>query len=430
MRWPPRSRAAEQFAARLEARQVTGSLDDDTAALISLAERLRRVEPPVMSPVYAAQLRARLLTAAPELLGSSAPVEARTARGSTTSRRGSRRLRLGIAGATAIVLGTGVGMGFASQQSLPGDPLYPLKQGIEKVQVATAGSLLDKGNQQLSEASTRLTEAYDLAVQGSSEPDTSVRIKTAMYDFSDQAHDGTQTLLQAYNDDNVDQAIVDLRQFTGSSVDTLTELQKHVPTEALDSVGAAASQMRADDAVAVQVCSGCTSQPALTLPPTLAAIVPSSAGGTGLPGTTSPVTPTDVPTASSSTDASVSADPTAALPSSLPPSVVVSPPVTGAPSSIPETTSAPTAAGTATTAPPPPVTFPDPSSGTSGSPTTEPPSSPPSTDPAPSTSTPPSGASEPTPPPATTEPVEPPTSGFTSAPTISDSAPPSIATTS
>ena len=67
MRWPPRSRAAEQFAARLEARQVTGSLDDDTAALISLAERLRRVEPPVMSPAYAAELRTRLLTAEPEL---------------------------------------------------------------------------------------------------------------------------------------------------------------------------------------------------------------------------------------------------------------------------------------------------------------------------------------------------------------------------
>jgi hypothetical protein len=429
MRWPLRSRAAEQFAARLEARQVTGSLDDDTAALISLAERLRRVEPPVMSPAYAAELRTRLLTAAPELLGSSAPVEARTARGSAPARRGSRQLRLGIAGATAIVVATGVGMGFASQQSLPGDPLYPFKQGLEKVQVATAGSLLDKGNQQLSQASTRLTEAHDLAVQGSSDPDTSVRIQSALFDFSDQAHDGTQTLLQAYNDDHVTQAIVDLRQFTDSSVDTLTDLQEEVPAEALNSVGAAASQMQADDAVAVQVCESCTSQPALTLPATLAAIVPSSAGGTVLPGTTPSVTP-DVPTGSSaSTDASVSADPTAALPSSLPPSVVVPPPGSGAPSSVPET-SAPTTAGTATTAPPPPVTVPDPSSSTSGNPTTEPPSSPPSTDPAPSTSTPPSDATEPTPPSETTEPVEPPSSGLTSAPTISESAPPSTATSS
>jgi hypothetical protein len=317
-----------------------------------------------------------------------------------------------------------VGLGFASQNSLPGDPLYPFKQGIEKVQVATAGSLLDKGNQQLSQASTRLTEAHDLAVEGSPDPDTSVQIQSALFDFSDQAHDGTQTLLRAYHDDHEAQAIVDLRQFTGSSVDTLNELQEVVPAAALDSVGAAASQMMADDAVAVQVCSSCTSHAALRLPAALEAIVPSSAGGTVLPGTTSPVTPTSAPAASSSsTDASVSADPTAAVQSSLPPSVVVPPAGSGAPSSSPPPTSD-------TTAPPPPVTVPDPSGSTSADPTTEPPSSPPSTDPAPSTSTPPSEASEPTPPTETTEPVEPQSSGLTSAPTVSESAPPSSATTS
>jgi hypothetical protein len=424
MRWPLRSRAAQQFAARLEGRQTTGSLDDDTAALLSLAERLRQVEPPVMSPAYAAELRTRLLTAAPELLDSSAPLDEPRARRAVTRRRGSRQLRLGIAGATAIVVTTGVGMGVASQHSLPGDPLYPLKQGIEKVQVATSGSLLDKGNQQLSQASTRLSEAQNLADQGSSDPDTSVQIRSALGAFSDQAHDGTVTLVKAYSDDGAEQAIVDLREFTGRSVDTLTKLQTQVPSAVLDSVGTAAYQMQADDAVAVQVCSGCTSQPALVLPTALAAIVPSSAGGTVLPGTTSPVTPTSAPAASSSsTDASVSADPTAAVQSSLPPSVVVPPAGSGAPSSSPPPTSD-------TTAPPPPVTVPDPSGSTSADPTTEPPSSPPSTDPAPSTSTPPSEASEPTPPTETTEPVEPQSSGLTSAPTVSESAPPSGATTS
>jgi hypothetical protein len=317
-------------------------------------------------------------------------------------------------------------MGFASQGSLPGDPLYPVKQGIEKVQVATAGSLLDKGNQQLDQASTRLTEAQGLAQQGSSDPDTTIQIKSALFDFSNQAHDGTATLLKAYSDDHAEQAIVDLRTFTGRSVDTLTTLQTQVPQAALKSVGTAAYQMQADDAVAVEVCSSCTSQPALVLPSALAAIVPSSAGSAVLPGTTSPVTPTVAPTASSSsTDSSVSADPTAAVPSSLPPSVVVPPTASGATSGIPEGSSAPTTAGT--TAPPPPVTVPDPSSSTSGNPTTEPPSSPPSSDP--STSIPPSDVSEPTQPPETTEPVEPLSSGLTSAPTISDSASPSSAPT-
>jgi uncharacterized protein DUF5667 len=367
-----------------------------------------------------------LLTAAPELLDSSAPLDARTAGQAATRRRGSRQLRLRIAGATAIVVATGVGMGFASQNSLPGDPLYPVKQGIEKVQVATAGSLLDKGNQQLDQASTRLTEAQGLAQQGSSDPDTTIQIKSALFDFSNQAHDGTATLLQAYSDDHADQAIVDLRTFTGRSVDTLTTLQTLVPPAALKSVGTAAYQMQADDAVAVEVCSSCTSEPALVLPSALAAIVPSSASAV-LPATTSPVTPTSAPTASSSsTDSSVSADPTAAVPSSLPPSIVVPPTESGATSGLPDGSSAPTTAGT--TAPPPPVTtVPDPSSSTSGNPTTEPPSSPPASDP--STSIPPSDVSGPTPPPETTEPVEPPSSGLTSAPTISDSVPPSSAPT-
>ena len=320
-------------------------------------------------------------------------------------------------------------MGFASQSSLPGDPLYPFKQGIEKVQVATAGSLLDKGNQQLDQASTRLSEAQDLAGQGSTDRDTSLQIQSVLFAFSNQAYDGTATLLKAYSDDHAEQAIVDLRTFTGRSVDTLTQLQSQVPPGALKSVGTAAFQMQADDAVAVQVCSSCTSQPALVLPAALAAIVPSSAGGTVLPGTTSPVKPTDAPTASSeSTDSSVSADPTAAVPSSLPPSVVVPPAGSGATSGIPDGSSAPTTTGTGTTAPPPPVTVPDPS--TSGNPTTEPPTSPPSTDPAPSTSVPPSEVSEPTPPPESTEPIQPQSSGLTSAPTVSESAPPSSATTS
>jgi hypothetical protein len=319
-------------------------------------------------------------------------------------------------------------MGFASQGSLPGDPLYPFKQGIEKVQVATAGSLLDKGNEQLGQASTRLSEAQGLARQGSSDPGTSIQIQSVLFDFSNQAYDGTATLLNAYSDDHAEQAIVDLRTFTGKSVDTLSELQRQVPPAALKSVGTAAFQMQADDAVAVQACSSCTSQPALVLPAALAAIVPSSAG-TVPPGTISPVTPTGAPTASSeSTDSSVSADPTAAVPSSLPPGVIVPPTGSGAPSSAPDGSSAPTTAGTGTTAPLPPVTVPDPS--TSGNPTTEPPTTPPSTDPAPSTSIPPSEISEPTPPAETTEPVEPQSSGLTSAPTISESVPLSSATTS
>jgi hypothetical protein len=424
MRWPLTSRAA-RFAARLDARPVTGSLDDDTAALVQLAERLRRVEPPVMSPAYAAELRTRLLTAAPELLDSASPAEERAARLAATPRHGTPKLRLAIAGATSIVVATGVGLGFASQSALPGDPLYPFKQGLEQVQVATARSLLDKGNEQLSQASTRLSEVHDLATQPSSGPGTSVLMTGALGDFRTQAYDGTRTLLQAYRDDHVKQAIADLREFTGTSVDALSTLQTQVPPALFDDVGYAASQMRTDDAVAVRACTDCTGPPALVLPTALAAIVPGAAAGLPAPGTAPPPpAPAGAPTASSvSTDASVSVDPTAPVPSSIPTSVIAPPTASGTPST-PGHSSAPP-----TTVTVPPATVPDPSGAPTSNPTTQPPSSAPTTDPGPGPTTSPPVSTEPTPPSESTDPVQPPSSGLTSLPPSgSESAPTSLPT--
>jgi hypothetical protein len=290
---------------------------------------------------------------------------------------------------------------------MPGDPLYPFKQTIEHVQVATAGSLLDKGKAQLDEATTRLTEVQHLAEGGgSSDPATSLLMANTLGDFSSQAHEGTVTLLSSYHQDNEKRAIVDLRDFTTRSVDSLSKLSTQVPPSVLGNVGAAATQMTSDDAVAVAACSDCTAEAPLVLPARLLAIAPTTppAVSPGLPDTPSVTLP-------GSTDPSVSiapssvGDTTSSIPVVIPPATVTGPPSDSAPSSVDGSVSQP-----------PPDTTTDP--------TTQPPSSdvpgstapPPSTEPtAPPTSVsvPPESAA----PSDTTAPLEPSgPSGLTSAP--------------
>jgi Domain of unknown function (DUF5667) len=350
MMWPPFGRRAAQFAARIDGRQVSGSLDDDTAALVSLAQRLRQVEPPVMSADFSTDLRVRLLEAAPRLLVAPEALDSEHTQ-PVPRRRSTRQLRVGLASATAIVVATCVGIGYASQGALPGDPLYPFKQTIEHIQVATAGSLFDKGKEQLDQASTRLSEVEGLADDGSPGTVTSRLISSALGDFSSQASTGTQTLLQAYRVDGEEQAIVAIHDFTKSSVATLEGLSTQVPAKVLADVGSAASDMQQDDHVALATCTHCTQQEPLVLPPKLETLARSTSDDKS---PTAPVTST-VPSVGASTSAEVppSADSsTSTLPSSSPPSVVVPPPSGLAP---PSTDTAPPdlTAGTVTA---PPIT--------------------------------------------------------------------------
>jgi hypothetical protein len=425
MMWPPFTRRAALFAARLDGRQMAGSLDDDTAALVAFAERLRLVERPALRADYAASLRFRLVDAAPELLMARAAVpDPGKPRAVAYRSRGNRQLRLGVATATAIVLATAVGIGYASQSALPGDPLYPFKQTIENVEVATAGSLTDQGNAQLSQASTRLSEVQHLASRPSQGPSTTILMKSALGDFSHEANDGTVTLLKAYHEDNAPQAIVDLRDFTGKSVASLNTLSYSVPPSVLKDVGSAAWQMKYVDADAQATCPGCTGKPALTFPAGLAALPPPPTPNGLLPGNgTPPVVPLPGSSSSSAPPASVGpSDVVSVAPPTVPPVTVQPPtiaaPTTGVPpSSVPDPTSAPVT--------PPPVTDPV----TTDPPTSSLPAAPTPT--LPTTADPPSDTTPSDPgdsanPPPTTESTLPsvPTlpSGLTSAPT-SDLAP-------
>src|SRR3978361_2158390 len=74
MMWPLwAERRAARFAAAVEGRRDTGSLHADTAALVGRGTRREAVEQPALRPEFAADLRVRLLDAAPALLASDDP---------------------------------------------------------------------------------------------------------------------------------------------------------------------------------------------------------------------------------------------------------------------------------------------------------------------------------------------------------------------
>jgi Domain of unknown function (DUF5667) len=360
MIWPPAAkRRAAMFAASVEGHQPAGTLDADTAALVQLARRLESLDKPELRPEYAADLRLRLMEAEPVAPLSSGAGPARATRPRTA--RGPRRSRWGLAAVAATVLTTFVAVGLASNSALPGDPLYPIKRTLESVQLATAGSAADRGNQLLSQASTRLVEVQNLVDEHSSDPAVAVLMGGTLGDFSSQAHAGGDELMSAYRDDDDAGAIVDLRDFTSSSAQKLEGMSDQVPAAVLKDVAGAASELTTLDSTARAVCPTCSNLVPLALPANLQTLVSDvKAGRTPtLPNTpTDPADPGDPPTALTTP------------PFVAPPPVVIVPPAPGTdPVTLPSTEV--------------PTTGPSlPSSSDPSAPTTDPvTTSPPTTDP-------------------------------------------------
>jgi hypothetical protein len=75
--------------------------------------------------------------------------------------------RLALAGACAVaIVAGGISVGAASNGSLPGDPLYGVKLGVEQAQLATSFDASARARLQLHFADIRLEEAQRLYSQG------------------------------------------------------------------------------------------------------------------------------------------------------------------------------------------------------------------------------------------------------------------------
>lgn len=263
---------AEEFAAAADGRPTSGSvLAAETREFLALVEQLRSLDTPRPDPQFAADLRSRLVEAAQTQLVSF-DVERHVTERRTTQLEPRRRRIMSVAASACIVAASGMGVAAASESALPGDALYPVKRGIEQVELSMAGSPSARGHQYIGSADTRLTEIQGLALTRSDDPETPALMAHTLDEFTAQAKDGATSLIRAYRRDSSEQSIVDLREFADASTVKLDVLGEAVPAEARDELLTAAETLTAIDAAARKACPACSTLTPLTLSGELAAL--------------------------------------------------------------------------------------------------------------------------------------------------------------
>ncbi|MGN6332473.1 MAG: DUF5667 domain-containing protein [Motilibacteraceae bacterium] len=217
---PGRRREADAFAALLEegprgSAGRAGGPELRELSTLAIALVPTQVAP---SPQFRAALRERLLAET-----VPAPTVESRGRAGTADvrrrpvRRGRRRL---VAGTAAGLLAVGVGGAWASTGALPGDPLYPVKRGLEQVQLDLATSDAGRGQRHLAQADHRLAEIEALlAGERADDPATAGQVVDGLTELRAADAAGGRLLLADFDrtgdpDDLrvLQQALVDQRE--------------------------------------------------------------------------------------------------------------------------------------------------------------------------------------------------------------------------
>lgn len=253
-------RRAEEFAAAVDAPQQ--EVRDELQPLVDLVGTLRvhSAQDPGSVPraEFAAELRTRLMAEAAQVLAPDGllVLPART--------HGRRERRLVAAASAAVLIGGTAGIAAAAQDALPGDALYPVKRGIERVEAGVSISQAGKGRELLHQANGRLVEVDGLLA---ADTVTAARVPSALRDFTSQAEQGGSLLLDSYQQTGDPATVRTVRQFTADGIGTLQDLARTAPPESQEDLTTAALALRALDRRATNLCATCASDlPALEVP--------------------------------------------------------------------------------------------------------------------------------------------------------------------
>jgi hypothetical protein len=261
----PRKRA-EELSARVDGSGpgARGTADPETERLVSVVRTLQahgshdRSAAP--REAFARELRERLMEEARASLSSQD-----AALSSPATSRGKRERRL-VALATVVALvGGGTGVAVASQDSLPGDTLYSIKRGIERVEVGLSGSPAGRGRDLLHQATGRLDEAEGLLAERSGT--STAQVPGTLEDFTSQSDEGARLLLGDYQDAGGPSSVLAVRRFAAAGLARLTALAATAPAETQASIRAAAQGLADLDRRASALCATCADLPDLRLPP-------------------------------------------------------------------------------------------------------------------------------------------------------------------
>jgi hypothetical protein len=162
-----------------------------------------------------------------------------------------------------VLVGGTAGMAAASQDALPGEVLYPVKRGIERVQADLGTSSTGKGERLLEQADNRLDEVRGLL----EDADGSAHVPGTVDEFTDQAVEGSELLLESFEEDRDPAVIRELRTFTADSLPVLRELARVAPADSQDELARAAAALMEIDRRAAAACASCVPElPALRMP--------------------------------------------------------------------------------------------------------------------------------------------------------------------
>ncbi len=261
--------------ARREADEFASALDDPEsveatayAGLLDTVALLRAEHQPVPRAEFVSDLRSRLMAAADHAI---APVESAPAPIRTVAPMRPHRRRLATLAAGLTIVGGTAGVAAAAQGTLPGDSLYPVKRGLESLQLHLATSDTARGRDLLGQASTRLKEAKALLSQSTDARSVSLASQ-ALDSATASANDGAGLLLDNYATSRSTSDVTAVRSFAANQMDAVGQIAKLAPA-----VNSVASQLgdalAAIDQKARSLCVTCLDgSPALSLPASILSI--------------------------------------------------------------------------------------------------------------------------------------------------------------
>ncbi|MGQ0844297.1 MAG: DUF5667 domain-containing protein [Sporichthyaceae bacterium] len=227
---PQDLRQARRFAVALES--GGGSAGDGSGAALVPLTRLangigQSLAPAAPSEDFRLALRSRLLAV------GAVGVAPAPALGSPTPWR--RRL---VAASAVIAISTGgaAATAVASSDALPGDRLYEVKRAVEQVQLALAGSELDRGKKYLTIAATRMAEVQALLArnpQAAADPALVQELRETLSASSAALAEGSERLFAVFGETANAAVLAPLEQFLAERAAVLSDVRRLLPTELL-----------------------------------------------------------------------------------------------------------------------------------------------------------------------------------------------------